>query len=66
MASIDQQPPTTSDFLDAKMTEIRERIEELRPLVQEHDKLSMALSALGGPVEDLRPAAPKRRARSTK
>lgn len=34
--------------LDRVHAEIRERIEELRPLVHEHDRLEQALAALGG------------------
>jgi hypothetical protein len=37
-----------SDFLDDKKAEIRKRIEELRPAVDEHAKLTSALNALEG------------------
>lgn len=61
----DQQPEseTGSAFLDETMKGLRERIDELRPLVEEYTKLEGALHALGGPVEDVRPAAPQRRGR---
>ena len=52
-----------TDFLDAKRKEIRERLAELRPLVDEFRRLEAAEQALSGldepPVE--RPSRPARR-----
>lgn len=43
---------TGSDFLDAKLVEIRERIEELRPLKDEYTRLEAAEAALAGVPEE--------------
>lgn len=37
-----------ADFLDAKVKEIEERLQELRPLVDEYRRLEAAAGALGG------------------
>jgi predicted Rossmann fold nucleotide-binding protein DprA/Smf involved in DNA uptake len=37
-----------ADFLDAKVKEIEERLQELRPLIEEYHKLEAAAAALGG------------------
>lgn len=37
-----------ADFLDAKVREIEERLQELRPLVEEHRRLEAAFAALDG------------------
>lgn len=37
-----------TDFLDEKRKEIEARLKELRPLVQEHDRLERAAAALAG------------------
>ena len=52
-----------TDFLDAKRTEIRERLNELRPLVDEFRRLEAAEQALSG-LDEPRPeraARPPRR-----
>ena len=38
----------TADFLDEKRNEIGERLEQLRPLVEEYQRLSAAAAALDG------------------
>lgn len=45
-----------TDFLDAKLTEIRDRLTELRPLVDEFRRLEAAESALSGLEGDARAA----------
>lgn len=37
-----------SDFLDVKLAEIRARMDELKPAVEEHARLTRAESALAG------------------
>ena len=37
-----------ADFLDAKVREIEERLQELRPLIEEFHRLEAASAALGG------------------
>jgi hypothetical protein len=37
-----------ADFLDVKVKEIEERLQELRPLIEEYHKLEAAAAALGG------------------
>jgi hypothetical protein len=37
-----------ADFLDAKVKEIEERLQELRPLIEEYRKLEAASAALNG------------------
>jgi CRP-like cAMP-binding protein len=49
-----------ADFLDQKRRELQERIKELRPLVDELQRLEAALSALDG-VADAASATPSRR-----
>ena len=39
---------TVTDFLDEKRKEIDARLKELRPLVEEHDRLEKAAAALAG------------------
>jgi CRP-like cAMP-binding protein len=53
-----------TDFLEEKRREIRERLEELRPLVDEHRRLEAAAAALEGvQAPDTAPARrPARRA----
>jgi len=53
-----------ADFLDEKKREIAERLEELRPLVEEYQRLEAAQRALEGVPGDLpsaRPATTRRR-----
>lgn len=45
-----------ADFLDAKLTEIRDRLTELRPLVDEFHRLEAAEGALSGLERDARTA----------
>lgn len=37
-----------ADFLDEKRTELKERLDELRPLVEEYHRLEAAVAALDG------------------
>src|SRR4051812_16526012 len=54
-----------ADFLDEKRREIAQRLKELEPLVNEHDRLRAALDALEGVKANGRAAAaPSRPARS--
>jgi sugar-specific transcriptional regulator TrmB len=46
--SIYEQDPTLTDFLEAKRQEIHERLEELRPTVEEYQRLEAAERALSG------------------
>src|SRR4051812_33221285 len=48
-----------ADFLDAKLKEIDDRLKELRPLVDEFNRLEAARQALSG-VTDSAPAARRR------
>lgn len=51
-----------SDFLDAKLKEIRDRVNELRPLVDEFHRLEAADRALSGVAEQAdRPSAGRSR-----
>ncbi|MFN8202697.1 MAG: MarR family transcriptional regulator [Solirubrobacteraceae bacterium] len=52
-----------ADFLDEKKREIAQRLKELRPLVEEYQRLESAQRALEGVPSDERPArtAPARR-----
>jgi hypothetical protein len=50
------------DFLDDKRREISERLRELKPHVEEHNRLESALAALAG-VRGSRPASTKTRRR---
>src|SRR5689334_15654115 len=54
-----------ADFLDEKRKEIRARLKELKPLVDEYNKLLAADRALGGLGNGAAPSAPaaKRRGR---
>jgi hypothetical protein len=52
------------DFLDEKRKEIRARLQELKPLVDEYHRLEAAVQALEG-VQPTGSAAAPRRARST-
>ncbi len=56
------------DFLEEKKREIDARLKELRPLVEEYQRLELAVAALDGvPVSNSRAgAAPTRRARRTR
>ena len=51
-----------ADFLDAKVREIEERLQELRPLIEEFHRLEAASAALDG--VSVIGAAPARRARA--
>ncbi len=51
-----------ADFLDEKRKEIRSRLQELKPLVEEYHRLEAAAAALEGVSTPPRPA---RRARAT-
>jgi hypothetical protein len=53
-----------ADFLDEKRREIRARLQELKPLVDEYHRLEAAVQALDG-VKTPTSAAPARRLRST-
>lgn len=53
-----------ADFLEAKVREIEERLQELRPLIEEFHRLEAASAALNG-VSATGAAAPRRRASST-
>lgn len=53
-----------TDFLDEKRKEIRARLQELKPLVDEYHRLEAAVQALDG-VKSSPTAATTRRARST-
>jgi CRP-like cAMP-binding protein len=53
-----------ADFLDEKRREIRARMQELKPLVDEYHRLDAAVQALEG-VKTPTSTAPARRARST-
>ena len=37
-----------ADFVDKKRAEMEKRLKELKPLVEEHDRLEAAIAALGG------------------
>jgi hypothetical protein len=53
-----------NDFLDEKRREITDRLKELKPLVDEHNRLQAAVSALarvGGSAAASATAAPRRR-----
>ena len=52
-----------ADFLDEKVKEIEARLKELRPLVDEHNRLEAALGAFTGTTTTTK-AAPTRRRRS--
>jgi hypothetical protein len=54
----------TADFLDEKRSEIAARLKELKPLVDEYERLEAAAAALDGatPATPLMHAAPARRA----
>ena len=53
-----------ADFLDAKVREIEERLQELGPLIEEFHRLEAASAALDG-VARTRADAPRRRATTT-
>src|SRR3954452_8222019 len=53
-----------ADFLDEKRKEIRARLQELKPLVDEYHRLEAAVQALDG-VKTSTSAPPARRSRST-
>src|SRR5918992_5984843 len=50
-----------ADFLDEKRKEIDARLRELRPLVDEHNRLEKAAAALSGVDGGRTAAAPRRR-----
>jgi sugar-specific transcriptional regulator TrmB len=52
-----------ADFLDEKRREIDARLKELRPLVDEYNRLEKAASALAGVGNGNRQRAPRRRGR---
>jgi CRP-like cAMP-binding protein len=52
-----------ADFLDEKKREIDARLKELRPLVEEYQRLEAAAAALDGVASTSRPSAPARRGR---
>jgi hypothetical protein len=54
-----------TDFLDEKRKEIDARLRELRPLVDEYNRLEKAATALDGVGGAARRATPTRRRRST-
>src|SRR5688572_25459985 len=54
-----------TDFLDEKRKEIDARLGELRPLVDEYNRLEKAAAALDGVGGGTRRATPARRRRST-
>src|SRR3954471_20717668 len=55
-----------ADFLDEKRSEIKSRLDELKPLVDEYHRLDAPLSALeGGGTGAAAPARGRRRAAST-
>jgi hypothetical protein len=54
-----------TDFLDEKRKEIDARLRELRPLVDEYNRLEKAAAALDGVGGGPRRAAPARRRRTT-
>ena len=52
-----------ADFLDEKRREIEARLKELRPLVEEYDRLQKAAAALAGVGNGSTQTAPRRRGR---
>jgi hypothetical protein len=55
-----------ADFLDEKRKEIQARLKELKPLVEEYERLAaaeQALSGVGGTATRSAPSAPARRRR---
>jgi hypothetical protein len=50
-----------ADFLDEKRREMQERLKELRPLVDEHDRLQKAAAALAGVGNGAKPRTSTRR-----
>jgi sugar-specific transcriptional regulator TrmB len=52
-----------TDFLEEKRKEIQARLKELKPLVDEYQRLEAAERALSGVTNGSAPAAPARRAR---
>jgi hypothetical protein len=52
-----------ADFLDEKRREIEARLKELRPLVDEYNRLEKAAAALAGVGNGNRQRAPRRRGR---
>ena len=53
-----------ADFLDEKVKEIEARLKELRPMVDEYNRLEVALGAFTGTTTTATKAAPTRRRRS--
>jgi hypothetical protein len=53
-----------SDFLDEKRSEIQARLQELKPLVDEYQRLEAAERALSGVADGNTAATPSRRASS--
>jgi hypothetical protein len=53
------------DFLDEKRKEIKSRLDEIKPLVDEYHRLDAALAALDGVTPTTGTAAPARRVRHT-
>ena len=53
-----------ADFLDEKVKEIEARLKELRPMVDEYNRLEAALGAFTGTTTTTTKAAPTRRRRS--
>ena len=54
-----------TDFLDEKRKEIEARLRELRPLVEEHNRLEQAASARAGVGKQSASSPPRRRRRSS-
>ena len=54
-----------ADFVDKKRGEMEKRLKELKPLVDEYDRLEAAIAALGGVVTGSRRSSSSRPARST-
>jgi hypothetical protein len=54
-----------ADFLEAKVREIEERLQELQPLIEEFHRLEAASAALEGVSVTSSAAAPRRRVAST-
>jgi hypothetical protein len=55
-----------ADFLDAKLKEIDDRLKELRPLVEEYQRLESARNALAGVTDGAGTARPGRRSGTTR
>ena len=42
------------DFLDEKIDEIQERMQELEPIVDEYERLTVVLRVFDAPIEDIK------------